>query len=120
MTLRQACDELAARHDVAVVASVDPDADPDGSMAEALLRIAAEAVHNAVRHGGAARIDVRLRAEPLALVVTDDGRGFDVTASGRPGGFGLTSMRERAEGIGAVLTVDSEPGKGTTVRVSWV
>jgi signal transduction histidine kinase len=118
--LRQALDEMAERHDVAVVASVDPRADADGPRSEALLRIATEAVQNAVRHGGASRIEASLDAGPLALTVTDDGRGFETSAPGRAGGFGLTSMRERAEGVGAVLTVDSEPGKGTTVRVSWV
>jgi len=120
VVLQQAFDELAGRHDVAVVTSLDPAADADGPMSEALLRIAAEAVSNAVRHGGATRIDARLAAAPLALTVTDDGRGFDAASAGRPGGFGLTSMRERADGVGAMLTVDSEPGKGTTVRVSWV
>ena len=91
-------------------------------MSEALLRITAEAVRNAVRHGQAQRIDVRLDAVPLALTVQDDGRGFRVDAPDgcRPGGFGLVSMRERAEGIGANLVVTSEPGEGTTVRVSWV
>lgn len=118
--LRQTLDELAGRHDVAVVAALDPEAEADGPMSEALLRIATEAVHNAVRHGKASRVDVRLEAVPLSLTVQDDGTGFDAEASGRPGSFGLTSMRERAEGIGAVLSVGSAPGEGTTVRVGWV
>ncbi len=119
MVLQRSFDELAGRHDVAVLAALDPAAEVDGPMSDALLRIAAEAVHNAVRHGGAARVDALLEAEPLSLTVTDDGSGFD-PATPRPGGFGLTSMKERAERVGAMLTVRSEPGKGTTVRVSWV
>ena len=77
-----------------------------------------EAVHNAVRHGGASRIDIHLAARPLELTVADDGRGFDASVRAT-GGFGLTSMRERAHGVGATLDVSSVPGRGTTVAVSW-
>jgi signal transduction histidine kinase len=119
--LRRAAQDLAERYDVKVVATVDPVTDVDEPMAEALLRITAEAVRNAVRHGQASRIDVALDAEPLSLTVADDGRGFDVNhaGGGRQGGFGLTSMRERAEGVGGTLTIESTPGEGTTVRVTW-
>jgi signal transduction histidine kinase len=120
--LQTALKELGARYDVWIVADVDRRAEVDGPMAEAMLRIAAEAVRNAVRHGDADRVDVRLTASPLSLAVRDDGRGFDASAADDDvtGGFGLRSMRERAEGVGATLTVDSAPGEGTTVRVSWV
>lgn len=119
--LRQATEEMAGRYDVKIVTDLDPATDVDEPMAEALLRITGEAVRNAIHHGRAGRIHVSLRAEPLELVVTDDGSGFPVDApgGGRTGGFGLTSMRERAAGVGANLTIDSMPGEGTTVRVSW-
>ncbi|GAA2726535.1 hypothetical protein CAE01nite_22120 [Cellulomonas aerilata] len=122
VVLRRAVDEMAARHDVKLVTSLDRRAQADGPLSEALLRITGEAVRNAVRHGGAGRIEVVLDAEPLALTVMDDGAGFDLDSPRSPhgGGFGLTSMRERATGVGAMLTVDSTPGKGTTVRVRWV
>jgi signal transduction histidine kinase len=124
VVLRQALDELAARYDVKVVMAADADADAegDGPIVEALLRVQGEAVRNAVRHGKATRVDVHLTAAPLSLTVRDDGRGFPahLPDGGRSGGFGLTSMRERASSVGATLTIDSEPGKGTTVRVSWV
>ena len=86
-----------------------------------LLRVAQEAVANAVRHAGAKQIAVVLRydASVLQLRVSDDGRGFaegreDLT---REGHFGLQGMRERAQRIGARLTVESEPGCGTAVQM---
>ena len=87
---------------------------------EALVRIAAEAVRNAVRHGKAEQIDLVLAADPLCLSITDDGRGFTGTlgVAGPAGGFGLTSMRERARGIGAEFSISSRPGEGTTVLVT--
>jgi signal transduction histidine kinase len=58
------------------------------------------------------------RPEGVELDIRDDGRGFDL-AGVRPGRFGLSTMRERADGIGATLSVVSAPGSGTQVVVSW-
>lgn len=119
--LRATAEAMSERYDVKVVVDSDPAAETDGPLTTALLRITGEAVHNAVRHGEASRIVVRLTATPLALSITDDGRGFptELPTRGRPEGFGLTSMRERAAGVGGTLAVESRPGEGTTVRVSW-
>ncbi|MEV4743644.1 GAF domain-containing sensor histidine kinase [Streptomyces sp. NPDC049555] len=87
---------------------------------EALLRVAQEALHNALRHSGAGRVEVALtRLGPgAALRVSDDGCGFDPSAVRRAGRhLGLVSMRDRAHGVGGRLTVDSEPGKGTTIEM---
>jgi nitrate/nitrite-specific signal transduction histidine kinase len=86
-----------------------------------LLRIIQEALSNVRKHAGATRVavEVGLRDGALVAAVTDDGCGFtrvERPTSGRPR-FGLAIMRERAESIGAVLTLDSTPGKGTVVRV---
>ena len=84
---------------------------------EALVRIVREATTNAVRHGEARTVRLELDGpSPLRVKVVDDGSGFDV-ASVDGGGFGLTSMRERAEALGGSLRVDSTPGEGTTVEV---
>lgn len=87
----------------------------------AVLRVAQEALHNAVRHARAARIDVRLshREAALVLEVTDDGVGFDSTGPNGAGvhGLGLPSMSDRAQAVGGTLTVSSAPGRGTTVRL---
>jgi signal transduction histidine kinase len=89
------------------------------SMQEALLRVVRESIINARRHGRAATVVVELTALPhLRLTVTDDGDGFDVDpAWARPGRFGLKSMDARVRAIGGVLTIDSEPGRGTRVEV---
>ena len=104
-----------------VVSTVDPDVDVSPEQGEALVRIAAEAVRNAVRHGGARQIDLALTAEPLCLSITDDGEGFATGQQdvGRTGGFGLISMRERARTIGmGELVISSVPGEGTTIRAT--
>ncbi|WP_242384295.1 GAF domain-containing sensor histidine kinase [Thermobispora bispora] len=82
----------------------------------AVLRVAQEALHNAVRHANATRIEVRLshRRPVLTLQVCDDGRGFD---PGRVPGLGLASIRDRAEAVGGTLTVTTSPGRGTVVHL---
>jgi signal transduction histidine kinase len=118
--LQQVADDLGGRYDVKVVSTVDPDIDVSPAQGEALVRIASEAVRNAVRHGRAKQIDLVLTADPLCLAVTDDGQGFRPGPDGADstGGFGLTSMRERARAIGADFFLSSRPGEGTTVRVT--
>jgi signal transduction histidine kinase len=85
---------------------------------EALLRIAIEAIANAARHSGATEVHVELERldNGTLLRIVDHGRGFDPTA-GRKSGFGLISMRERAEAIGGRLEIESRPGWGTQVEV---
>ena len=80
------------------------------------LQIAREAVSNALRHGGATVITLRMHKgdAEVGLVIQDNGRGFDTTQS-RGGGHGLGNMRARAERIGASLRVTSQPGEGSRV-----
>ena len=80
-----------------------------------LLRIAQEALGNALKHARAGRVDISLSygQRQVVLVVADDGRGFDTGHS--TGGFGLTSMQERASRINALLDISSLPGKGAQV-----
>ena len=90
-------------------------------MEREFLRVGQEAIHNVKKHAGARHLSVQLEYGPaeVALIVRDDGRGFD-TADGLnspPGHFGFTGMRERAGAIGGTLEVTSEIGSGTTVRL---
>jgi signal transduction histidine kinase len=97
----------------------DPPRLPAAAAAQ-VLRIAQEALQNAVRHGNAERIEVRLESAggALRLTVADDGRGFDAAAPGLRGRrLGLTSMEERARALGGSLAVVSAPGEGTTVTL---
>lgn len=82
-----------------------------------LLLILQEAVGNALRHGGAKRVDVVVDFTETALVfgVKDDGCGFDSSTPPKSGHLGLMSMRQHAEGLGGTLSVTSRPGEGTTV-----
>ncbi|MFI8998445.1 GAF domain-containing sensor histidine kinase [Streptomyces sp. NPDC053542] len=87
---------------------------------EAVLRVAQEALHNALRHADAQRVDVTLvrRGQGAVLRIADDGRGFDPGAVRRAGRhLGLVSMRDRTNGVGGTLTVESAPGKGTAVEM---
>jgi signal transduction histidine kinase len=84
---------------------------------EAVVRIATEAVANAARHSGSDRLHLALERvhEGFRLSVADDGVGFDTKdRNGR--GFGLISMRDRAEAMGARLRVHSRRGRGTEVE----
>ncbi len=83
----------------------------------ALFRIVQEALTNVIRHSGATRVEITLREEAGAFVlsVRDNGRGVQ-DAIGM--GLGLVSMRERAAAIGASFLVASLPGAGATVRVT--
>jgi signal transduction histidine kinase len=84
-----------------------------------LLRIAQEAVLNAVKHSGARTLQVTLNSTPhhLRLSVKDDGTGFDEGGSPPPGHYGLIGMKERAAQIGADFQLASARGRGTTVQV---
>jgi signal transduction histidine kinase len=87
----------------------------------AVLRVAQEALHNAVRHARARSVRVSLSrygTGGVRLEVTDDGAGFDVGAALRAGGsLGLRSMRERAGSVRGTAHVRSTPGAGTVVSL---
>jgi two-component system sensor histidine kinase UhpB len=82
-----------------------------------IYRVAQEALSNAARHSGAARVEVALRRSErgVELTVSDNGRGFAFEES--EGGLGIAGMRERALLVGGELTIESRPGEGTKVRL---
>lgn len=93
----------------------------DAAVERELLRIAREAVVNAVRHGDPENLVLRLDfdASMFGMEIRDDGRGFAGTPpDGHSGHFGMTGMRERAQSIGATLTVESAPQQGTRLRLA--
>ncbi len=118
-------------HGLAVQVTTTGTARPMTPEAEfALLRTAQEALANVARHAYATRVGVTLSylEHEVALDVRDDGKGFDPTGleagtatdSGSPppargGGFGLTIMRQRVEGLSGTLQIESEPGAGTGI-----
>ncbi|HUC82690.1 MAG TPA: ATP-binding protein, partial [Flavisolibacter sp.] len=85
----------------------------------ALYRILQEHLTNVLKHAKAASVEVKLSGKNglLALDVTDDGVGFDTTK--KRSGIGITNMRTRAESLGGTFVLNSMPGKGTSLSVTF-
>lgn len=87
---------------------------------ETFYRVAQEVMNNIAKHAGATSASFYLsdEADSITLQIEDNGRGFDPSTP-RPGHFGLKIMQERADAIGARLTIDTGPGAGTRVELVW-
>jgi PAS domain S-box-containing protein len=112
------CRELSNQRGIAISFAAEniPDSLSRG-IAIAVYRVLQEALHNAMKHSGAVRIDASIRGgvDRIELTVRDFGAGFDVsTTNGR--GLGLTSMKERLKAVRGRLTILSEAQKGTTIH----
>jgi PAS domain S-box-containing protein len=83
-----------------------------------LFRILQEALHNSAKHSGALCFDAALWGDhgQIHLVVNDRGKGFDVEAAKRGRGIGLVSMEERIKLVNGELSIESQPGRGTTIH----
>jgi signal transduction histidine kinase len=110
--------ELQAGRDTRFDVRIDDDAAALLSSDQSVqaLQIAREAVSNALRHGGASLVTLRVHRNDreVCLLVQDNGVGFDA-ATRRDGGHGLGNMHARATGIGATLRIASTPGEGARV-----
>jgi PAS domain S-box-containing protein len=115
---RAMCRELSSQHGVEI--SFHAERVPEGlsrHLALCLYRVLQEALQNAIKHSGSAKVEVSLQCEvdSIELTICDFGAGFDVaTNQGR--GLGLTSMRERLEAVNGRLVLKSQPRHGTTVQ----
>jgi two-component system nitrate/nitrite sensor histidine kinase NarX len=87
----------------------------------AIYRICQEALNNVAKHAAASKVDIRLKHEANGIEVRihDNGQGFDPEQSAS-GHYGLGMMRERAEGVGARLSITSQPGHGTELIIHWM
>jgi signal transduction histidine kinase len=118
--LRKHVEVLQRLYEPEIQLRVDGDRRLPPDVERGLLRIAQEALGNALRHSGAAHVSLSLteRDSRVEICIADDGQGFDpAEAATRSRRLGLTSMRERAEALGGVLAIESAPGKGTIVTV---
>jgi signal transduction histidine kinase len=118
--LRKHVEVLRRIEQRAIDLDVDDEVASDPARDAEVLRIAQEALSNALRHADATLIAVRLHSTEgrMVLEVEDDGAGFDLDAPGlRSRRLGLTSMEERARRLGGALALRSAPGAGTTVRL---
>ncbi|HET6564956.1 MAG TPA: ATP-binding protein [Xanthomonadales bacterium] len=116
--LASECERVQRHSEAEIVSHISPvnQAVPyDTSLA--IFRIAQEALHNAVRHANATRIELSLVSDGnwLTLTVWDDGVGFETTREPEAVGLGMFSMRERASLVKGTLTVRSSPLEGTTI-----
>jgi signal transduction histidine kinase len=129
--LGQLAEALSSRVQLQVSLDLEPIPTLPPDVHVTFYRVAQEALNNAVNHGAARQLIVSLHASPpLAVVsldqwqgqvilhVSDDGKGFD-PGSVAQDHLGLEIMRERALGVGAVLTVDSQLGQGTQISLVW-
>lgn len=118
--LRQLADSVSGRARVPVTVEVEGDAEIPPDVKVALYRIAQEALNNVAKHAQATHAQVFLRRAPdfVELAVADDGVGFHFDTI-KPEHLGLGIMRERAEDIGASLTVHSKIDQGTQVTARW-
>jgi PAS domain S-box-containing protein len=97
-----------------------PDVGIDAAIVTGLFRIYQESLTNVARHAEAGSVSgsLKLVEGDLVLEVADDGKGFDMQATGKKGGFGLLGMKERTAMMGGTCSVSSSPGAGTTITVS--
>ena len=112
------CKELSERQNVKIDFQCDglPE-DLSSEVSLCLFRVLQEALHNAVKYSGVNEFDVAVHgtAHEIHLRVHDSGAGFDARRASNGQGLGLTSMKERLKLVSGELSIDSEPGHGTTV-----
>jgi signal transduction histidine kinase len=115
------CKELESRHDINVEFAHDgvPRRLPEG-VAISLFRVLQEALSNVVKHANAQKCRVRLNGveNEVRLEVRDDGRGFDAASALSGYGLGLISMQERLKLVKGSVVIESEVGRGTTIRAT--
>jgi PAS domain S-box-containing protein len=129
--LRQLTEAITSRAQLAATLHIEPSPLLPPDVHVTFYRVTQEALHNTVKHAGANGVTVSLQASPppsprrddswegqLELLVTDDGQGFDPDQKD-PDRLGLRIMHERAASVGARLTIESQPGRGTQVLLIW-
>lgn len=118
--LRLLGNALAGRLNIPVEVIVAGEGTLPTDVQVALYHLCQEGLNNIAKHAGASRVEIHLQHEAGAVEVClrDDGRGFEPehTPSGH---YGLSMMRERAEAVGAILSVTSQPGHGSEIVIRW-
>jgi len=122
-TLEWMAEQYTKRTDIRLDVQGSPlDPPLPSAVANGLIRIAQEALSNTAKHAGASRVTIAVaeHGTVVSMTVTDDGAGFDPSQLGAQADrWGLVIMRERAINIGASLSIESNPGTGTCIEVSW-
>ena len=118
--LRELCEEFSAREEIEVVFEHEamPEALPV-DIASCLYRVAQEALHNVSKHARASQVRLKVSRSPegIHLCIHDTGVGFDSEGGRRRHGLGFLSMKERVGLVQGEFSIDSQPGRGTEIRV---
>lgn len=115
--LNNLCNDVGRQLGIEVDFDASVTSSPDDNTAVYLFRIAQEGIHNIIKHANAGSISMQLieNRETLIMILEDDGIGFNPAKAVK--GNGLSNMKERAVLLGGTFSVESESGKGTTIRV---
>jgi len=118
--LRQLSEAARGRARIPIDIHLTGDGELPPAIKVAYYYVAQEALNNVAKHARASQVQILLQSttDGTLLTIHDDGQGFDLT-SVTPEHLGLAIMRERAEAIGASLTIDSASGCGTTISLLW-
>ena len=119
--LRQLGNALKGRTNLPVAVSVSGKFVLPAEVQIAFYRVCQEGLNNIAKHAKASQVEIDLKQDKAAveLRVRDNGKGFD-TEQTFSGHYGQSMMRERAEAVGALLTVTSQPGHGTEITICWI
>jgi PAS domain S-box-containing protein len=118
--LPQLTDGMMARTRISFTTTVAGDCSLPTEIQIALYRIAQESLNNITKHSQASQATVSLNCQPdrVSMHISDNGRGFNPEDI-QPHQLGISIMRERAQAIGATLSIKSQPGQGTELLVTW-
>lgn len=118
--IRQLCEALIGRARLPIKFIAEGDRTLPPEVQVAFYRIAQESLNNVFKYARATQVNVSLFLTPAGahLDVCDDGVGFDISSS-KPTSLGMRIMRERADAIGAELSITSSPGEGVCLNLTW-
>jgi PAS domain S-box-containing protein len=119
--LRQLGSAFTGRTNIPVAVTVAGHASLPAEVQVAFYRVCQEGLTNIAKHAKADRVTIHLQHDPgvVELRLYDDGCGFDPVGIS-PGRSGLSMMHERAQSVGAVLSIASQPGQGTEIIIRWM
>jgi PAS domain S-box-containing protein len=118
--LRLLGNALSGRIDIPVVTTAPADIVLPSAVQVAFYRVCQEALNNIAKHAEASKVEIILskNGPETELSIRDNGQGFDPEQED-PGHYGLRMMQERTEAVGAQLSITSQPGEGTVLKVRW-
>lgn len=117
--LRERLEAVEARSGLEVALQIEDDVVLPAATEAELLKMILEGLNNIIKHARAKHVQLQITARSgyCQVILTDDGSGFDVATSARYGGYGLKTIEERLQQIGGTVSITSQPGAGTQVKM---